>query len=241
MPGVRVALRVRLGNERPLSEFGHLVSRGNRSQPPCVSLNTVAIQAATLTFPLTADLDASTDSSAPLAWQDLATRFVAGDERAVEEIHEQYGATVFGYLKQTLRDRGAAEDVFQHVMAEAWKRRAQYDSARAGLTTWLLMIARSRAIDEMRKQRPDPIDPESISGPAQDSGEDQILESWRIRQLLDDLPEEERVLLEMRFFEDRSQTEIADRTGIALGTIKARMVRGLDRLRTLLEAEGAWS
>ena len=138
-----------------------------------------------------------------------------------------------------LRDRGAAEDVFQHVMTEVWRRRTQYDPERSGLTTWLLTIARSRAIDEMRRRRPDPVDPADLPEQAQAAPEDHLLDQWRVRQLLDHLPEEERVLLELRFFEDCSQSEIAERTGIALGTIKARMVRGLDRLRTLLELEGA--
>ncbi len=173
------------------------------------------------------------------AGDDLPSRLVAGDERAFEEIHQRFGATVFGYLTHTLRDRGAAEDVFQLVMSEAWRRRAQYDASRAGLTTWLLTIARSRAIDEMRRRRPEPVDPADVPDGSQASAEDRLLEQWRVRQLLDQLPEDERVLLELRFFEDCSQSEIAERTGIALGTIKARMVRGLDRLRTLVDAEGA--
>lgn len=172
---------------------------------------------------------------------DLQSRLAAGDDGAFEELHERFGATVFGYLTQTLRDRGAAEDVFQTVMTEAWRRRSQYDASRSGLTTWLLTIARSRAIDEMRRRRPEPVDPVDVPDGAQASAEDHLLEQWRIRQLLDHLPDEERVLLEMRFFEDCSQSEIADRTGIALGTIKARMVRGLERLRTLVDAEGAWA
>jgi RNA polymerase sigma-70 factor (ECF subfamily) len=171
----------------------------------------------------------------------LPSRLAAGDEAAVEELHSRFGSTVFGYLCQVLHDRGAAEDVFQVVMTEAWKRRKQYDASRSGLTTWLLTIARSRAIDEMRRRKPEPVDPVDVPDVMQSSAEDALLEQWRIRQLLDHLPEDERVLLELRFFEDCSQSEIAERTGIALGTIKARMVRGLERLRTLVDAEGAWT
>lgn len=170
--------------------------------------------------------------------RDLPARLAAGEEGAIEEIHSRFGATVFGYLVGVLRDRSTAEDVFQHVMTEAWRRRTQYDPSRAGLTTWLLTIARSRAIDEIRRRKPEPVDPADVPDGNEAAAEDRLLEQWRIRQLLDNLPDDERVLLEMRFFEDCSQTEIAERTGIALGTIKARMVRGLDRLRTLIEAEG---
>lgn len=169
---------------------------------------------------------------------DLPSRLAAGDDGAIEEIHRRFGSTVYGYLVGVLRDRGTAEDVFQHVMTEAWRRRAQYDPARAGLTTWLLTIARSRAIDEMRRRKPEPVDPVDVPDGHEAAAEDRLLDQWRIRQLLDHLPDDERVLLEMRFFDDCSQSEIAERTGIALGTIKARMVRGLDRLRELMEAEG---
>jgi RNA polymerase sigma-70 factor (ECF subfamily) len=168
----------------------------------------------------------------------LGPRLASGEQGAFEEMHSRFGSMVFGYLNQMLRDRGSAEDVFQQVMTEAWRRRGQYDPGRAGLTTWLLTIARSRALDELRRRRPEPVDPAAVAEALLEGHEDILLEQWRIRQLLAQLPDDERLLLELRFFEDCSQTEIASRTGIALGTIKSRMVRGLDRLRELLEAEG---
>jgi RNA polymerase sigma-70 factor (ECF subfamily) len=167
----------------------------------------------------------------------LAGALRRGDARALESVHAQYGATVFGYLLHTLRDRAAAEDVFQQVMTEVWRRGAQYDPARASMVTWILTIARSRAIDELRRRRPEPHDPGTLPEAAVDPPQDDVAERWRVSHLLSQLPVEERRLLELRFYGELSQSEIAERTGVAMGTVKTRMVRGLERLRGLMDAE----
>ncbi len=143
---------------------------------------------------------------------------------------------------RTLSDRSAAEDVQQQVFTEVWRRAREYDAERAGLLTWILTIARSRAIDHLRRRVPEPRDPDVAARTleaAQDTSAegDALVDRWRMAHYLSHLPEDERALLRMRFYEELSQTEIAERTGIALGTIKARMVRGLTRLREAIEAE----
>jgi RNA polymerase sigma-70 factor, ECF subfamily len=167
----------------------------------------------------------------------LAAALRTGDAAALEAVHAQYGATAFGYLLHTLRDRAAAEDVYQQVLTEVWRRGAQYDPARASLVTWILTIARSRAIDELRRRRPEPLDPDLLPESAVDAPQDDVLDRWRMTHLLGQLPVEERRLLELRFYGELSQSEIAARTGLAMGTIKSRMVRGLERLRGLMDAE----
>ena len=169
----------------------------------------------------------------------LAEGLRARDPRALEEIYALHGATAFGYLVRTLRDRDAAEDVQQQVFTEVWHRGPQYDPARAGLLTWVMTIARSRAIDHLRRRVPEPRDPHDATERAGEvaPGADALLDGWRMSHYLALLPDDERRLLQLRFYEELSQTEIAERTGIALGTIKARMVRGLRRLRELIEAE----
>jgi RNA polymerase sigma-70 factor (ECF subfamily) len=164
----------------------------------------------------------------------------AGDARALETFHARYGATIFGYLLHVLRERASAEDVFQQVMTEIWRRGERYDAARGSLATWALTIARSRAIDELRRQRPEPHDPAELPEPAVPPKlpQDEALDRWRMSHLLSRLPSDERRLLELRFYGDLSQTEIATQTGLALGTIKSRMVRGLERLRALMDEEG---
>lgn len=162
------------------------------------------------------------------------------DQGAIEEIYREYGSVTFGYLVRTLRDRGAAEDVQQQVFTEVWRRGADYDPTRAGLLTWIMQIARSRAIDHMRKRVPEPVDPTAKETTEVASGDESLTklhEDWQISFLLQKLPREESELLEMRFVQDKSQSEIADETGMALGTVKMRMVQGLRRLRELVDEE----
>jgi RNA polymerase sigma-70 factor (ECF subfamily) len=172
----------------------------------------------------------------------LAARLKGGDPDALAEMYERFGATTFGFLVRTLRDRSAAEDVQQQVFTEVWRRAGEYDPERAGLLTWTMTIARSRAIDQLRRRIPEPRDPD-VAARTIEAGQDpvatgdELAERWRMTHYLGQLPDDERTLLRMRFYDELSQTEIAERTGIALGTVKARMVRGLRRLRELIEAE----
>lgn len=160
-----------------------------------------------------------------------------GDPEALAALYSDLGRPVFGYLVAALPDRGTAEDVFQRVFAEVWQRGDQYDPARASLLTWVMTIARSRAIDELRRRRPEPIDPADVPDRSEPAHEDALHDRWRMARLLALLPGDEAALLRLRFYEERSQSEIAEATGIPLGTVKTRMVRGLERLRDLMEAE----
>jgi RNA polymerase sigma-70 factor (ECF subfamily) len=169
----------------------------------------------------------------------LAKRLRRRDPDALREVYDEFGGAVFGFLVQMLDDRATAEDVHQQVFLEVWQRARTYDPRRARLLTWILVIARSRAIDHLRRRIPEPRDP--IGGIAVfEAGEeyvDELIEHWRIAHLLSRLPDEEADLLRRRFYEDRTQAEIAAETGIALGTVKSRMASGLRRLAVELEAE----
>ncbi len=169
----------------------------------------------------------------------LAARLRSGDPDALAEAYRAYSTTTFGFLVRVLGDRASAEDVQQQVFLEAWRRAADYDPRRAGLLTWLLMIARSRAIDHLRRRVPEPRDPQLPDVRAVEAEADALLERWRISHLLRALPDGEHALLRLRFYGGLSQSEISAATGIPMGTVKARMVRGLTRLREMIEAEGA--
>jgi RNA polymerase sigma-70 factor (ECF subfamily) len=158
---------------------------------------------------------------------------------ALAAAYDAYGAATFGLLLRMLGDRAAAEDVQQQVFTEVWRRARDYDPRRAGLLTWVLTIARSRAVDHLRRRVPEPRDPQLPDGRTVEAEADALLERWRLAQLLGRLPEDERALLRLRFYDERSQSEISAATGIPIGTVKARMVRGLTRLREMIEAEGA--
>jgi RNA polymerase sigma-70 factor (ECF subfamily) len=132
--------------------------------------------------------------------------------------------------------------VFQQVFLEAWQRGARYDPERAAPLTWLMAIARSRAIDHLRRRVPEPRDPAGalalLEGEADPAAAlDALVEQWRFAHLLGELPGEEADVLRRRFYAGQSQREIAAATGIALGTVKMRMVQGLRRLRELIDAE----
>ena len=164
------------------------------------------------------------------------------DPRGLHLLYEEYGGTTFGFLVSTLRDHHTAQDVQQQVFLEAWQRSESYDADRAGLLTWLMTIARSRAIDHLRKRIPEPHDPSGAEGLAERHGaEDQRLDDlvngWQVSHLLQRLPAEESSLLRMRFCDDLSQREIAERTGIPLGTVKMRMAQALERLRAQVDRE----
>jgi RNA polymerase sigma-70 factor (ECF subfamily) len=170
----------------------------------------------------------------------LASRLRRGDPDALADVHRTYGGMVLGYLRGALRDPSAAEDVHQEVFLEVWRRGPGYDPDRASLGTWIMLIARSRAIDHLRRRIPEPIDPQSArAGEPEDpaASPDLLVERWAMAVHLARLPEEQARILRMRFQEGLSQTEIAARTGIPLGTVKTYMVRGLRRLRELMEAE----
>jgi RNA polymerase sigma-70 factor, ECF subfamily len=175
----------------------------------------------------------------------LAAALRKHDPDALAAIQAEYGAIVLGYLRGVLRDRASAEDVLQITLLEVWQRGATYDPARSSLLTWVMMIARSRVIDHMRRRVPEPRDPTAAAtlierdGPDGADQADALLEQWRMAQLLTRLPVEQAEILRMRFYGGLSQREIATRTGLPLGTVKMRMVQALERLRELLDAEGA--
>jgi RNA polymerase sigma-70 factor (ECF subfamily) len=165
---------------------------------------------------------------------------VAGDRVAFEQLYRRHGTTTFAYLCSQLRNRAAAEDVQQQVWLEVWERRSAFDAARASFLTWVMLIARSRTIDDQRRRQPEPRDPQDDLAPlvgAEEARTDEMLERWRVADALQRLPHEEAEILRLRFHSELSQPEIAERTGIPLGTVKMRMVDGLVRLRGLLAEE----
>jgi RNA polymerase sigma-70 factor (ECF subfamily) len=170
----------------------------------------------------------------------LVKRLRRRDPDALREVYERYGRTTFGLLVRTLGDRAAAEDVQQVVFLEVWQRAERYDPGRGSLLTWILTIARSRAIDHVRRHVPEPRDPASAVALVESVDEarmDELVEQWHLAHLLGRLDPAESDVLRRRFYLGQSQSEIAEATGIPLGTVKSRMASGLGRLRHLVEAE----
>ncbi|MBJ7329787.1 MAG: sigma-70 family RNA polymerase sigma factor [Solirubrobacteraceae bacterium] len=169
----------------------------------------------------------------------LAARLRKRDPAVMDEIYARYGRITYGYLVRVLGDPAAAEDVQQQVFLEVWQRGPAYDPALASPSTWIMTIARSRAIDHLRKRVPEPRDPAGSLATFEDAETpiDDLHEEWRLAAMLAELPPEEADVLRMRFQLNLSQSEIAERTGIKMGTVKTRMARGLNRLRDELGEE----
>ncbi len=165
------------------------------------------------------------------------------DPEAIALLQARHGAMLLGYLTGVLGDRATAEDVLQVTLTEVWQRGPSYDPARASLLTWVMLIARSRALDQLRRRVPEPHDPETatmlldrdLSAGATEI--DALLDRWQVAALLTQLPVAEAELLRLRFYRGFTQREIAARTGLPLGTVKMRMVQALARLRELLDEE----
>src|SRR4051794_23049850 len=170
----------------------------------------------------------------------LAKRLARREPEALHELYTLHGRATFGFLVRAVGERSAAEDVQQQVYLEAWQRGERYDPERGGLLTWILQIARSRAIDHLRRRVPEPRDPAStvaVADRADETAVDDLLEHWHVAGELARLPGEEAELLRRRFYMGQSQSEIAAETGVPLGTVKSRMVSGLRRLRVAMEDE----
>ena len=125
------------------------------------------------------------DAAARRRERRLAAGLRRSDPAALREVYEDYGAATFGFLRGALGDRAAAEDVQQEVFLEVWRRGGRYDPARGSLGTWIMAIARSRAIDALRRRVPEPRDPagavalaEQVEDPA--ASADELLERWRV-------------------------------------------------------------
>lgn len=171
----------------------------------------------------------------------IARRLARRDQQGLVDLHELTSRAAFSVILSVVRDRGHAEDVHQQVYAEAWRRAEQFDPSRGSLLTWVLTIARSRALDHVRRRTDQPTDSDvlvALGGGDEDRGYADVLDRALVGEALAQLPAQERELLRLRFWEGLSQTEIAERTGQPLGTVKSRMLAGLRNLKLHLEMEG---
>lgn len=171
----------------------------------------------------------------------IAKRLARRDHQALVEVHELTSRAAFSAIVSIVRDRGYAEDVHQQVYAEVWRRADQFDPQRGTLLSWVLTIARSRALDHVRRRSDQPTDADVLAhlgGAEEDAAYDAVLTRALIGEALARIPEQERELLRLRFWEGLSQSEIAQRTGQPLGTVKSRMLSGLRTVKLHLEAEG---
>jgi len=175
----------------------------------------------------------------------LIAAIAAGDRDAFSRFYDLTASMAFGLIRRVLRDPEAAAEVLQEVFWQVWQDAPRYDPKRGSPEAWLVMRAKTRAIDRLRSiRRRDrtfvaPVD-ESVAQWREDQAPNPAVaaeDRGLIQTALAQLPEPQRRVIELAFFEGLTHSEIATRLGEPLGTVKTRARLGLDRLRGVLGGE----
>jgi RNA polymerase sigma factor (sigma-70 family) len=166
---------------------------------------------------------------------------VRRDQKAFAELFDYFAPRIKSYLQRLGMEPGQAEELTQEVMIVLWHKAGLFDPAKSSLATWLFRIARNRRIDAFRRDKSALLDPDDPAlQPSQPEAADDIVEAEerdeRVRKAMLDLPEEQAVLVRQAFFLGRSHSQIAEDTGLPLGTVKSRIRLAFARLRRTLES-----
>ena len=183
---------------------------------------------------------------AHLSDEALVALVARANELALAELYDRFGQTAYGLARRMLRDSALAEDAVQDAFLAIWRTAARFVPERSRARTWILTLVHHRAVDIVRREerrRTEAIDPRDEE--AADSTEEIVwlrFEQDRVQEALRALPDLQREAIELAYYGGYTQSELADRLGEPLGTIKSRMFAGLGRLRELLSEEGGiWS
>jgi RNA polymerase sigma-70 factor (ECF subfamily) len=163
----------------------------------------------------------------------LVARIRAGDQHALADLYDRYSSVVYAVALRVLQDASAAEDVLQDIFLQLWRNPNSFDASRGSLTGWLAVIARHRSIDRIRKRRPETDIEDCVltGGPDLRDETERTLVIEKVRGVLDEMKPEQRQAMELAFFQGLTHSEIAEKTGEPLGTIKTRIRSGLQMLR----------
>lgn len=163
------------------------------------------------------------------------------DEQALSELYDRYQALMYGLALRITRDTAMAQDAVQEAFIGVWRNASKYSASKASVRTWILSITHHRAIDLIRRRRATAAIPEDDAPgdafTAPDVWPDVVraVDAAAVRVALGALPDLQRQAIEMAYFDGLTQTEIADKTGAPLGTVKSRVRLGLMQLRRELE------
>lgn len=166
------------------------------------------------------------------------------DNASLAALYDRHHLFAFGIALRVVNDRGRAEDIVQDAFLAIWRRAASFIEARGSAKTWLASIVRNRAIDVIRARRESDADDEAVLLAMRDPGPSVVeqvasrLEAATVRDAVGQLPIEQRRAIEMAYFAGRSHSEIAEVTGLPLGTVKSRVRLAMQRLRGHLREAG---
>jgi RNA polymerase sigma-70 factor (ECF subfamily) len=159
-----------------------------------------------------------------------------GDDVAFAALYDELAGVVFGTVKQVLRDPAMSEEVTQEVFVEMWRTAARFDPERASVATWAITMARRRAVDRVRREQSqrDRLERSATQRPLEVAATDDTvvasIEAERVGRALAELPDEQRVVIQMAFLDGDTHGEIAERLDLPLGTVKGRVRLGLKKL-----------
>jgi RNA polymerase sigma-70 factor (ECF subfamily) len=186
---------------------------------------------------------------------ELMARVARRDERALETLYDRYSKVLYAAMVCIVKSREDAEELLCEVFQQVWERGTSYDPARGAVYTWLLRMARNRAIDKIRSRAhknqglqvdvggDSPGDMDVFAGSSADNPLDGIVLSERaaaVRAAFAEISGEQRAVLEAAYFEGYTQSQIAERSGLPLGTVKTRMRDGTIALRARLKDRVEW-
>ena len=172
----------------------------------------------------------------------MVARLANGDQEALSELYDRYSSMLLALAMRVVGEYAEAEEVLQEVLLQAWRQAERYSPERSSVSTWLVMMTRSRAIDRIRSRNV--VDRTLAAAQAEEykvhespEGAKSVLHDERAVRLRDELaklPAEQRQVLELAFFSGMTQREIAAETGIPLGTVKTRTLLAMKKLRAAL-------
>jgi RNA polymerase sigma-70 factor (ECF subfamily) len=184
------------------------------------------------------------DSAQPADTTDeaLIERLAAGvDQQALSDLYDRYQGVMYGLAMRITRDQALAQDAVQEAFVGVWRNASRYAASRASVRTWMLSITHHRAIDIVRRRKQtaelpegDTLEP-ALTAPDVWPEVSRALDRDTVQQAMGDLPDAQRETISLAYFDGLTQVEIADRTGVPLGTVKSRVRLGLAQMRRNLE------
>jgi RNA polymerase sigma factor (sigma-70 family) len=172
----------------------------------------------------------------------LVALVARSDDDALAALYDRYGRLAYGLALRILRDASLAQDAVQEAFLHAWRQAGSFDPARAKPSTWLLTLVHRRSVDLVRREQRRRVEPlEDVPHEAGEATEEEAALRERrqiVQHALRRLPSDQREALELAYYGGFTQSQLAERLGVPLGTIKSRMFGGLSRLRDLLAESG---